>query len=297
VVPIRDPFGPAIEDPSLEAIVVSEETLRGGQKVNEVREQKGMKALDIEMVPLVGESSKQSNLEEDKVSSSTLRLRKLGTLLRQPEPKPQLPFKRPYLIGMTGGIASGKTRITQELAKLGAGTINCDLVAHEAYVNPGSLAYSEVVTTFGKGILQEKDSTIDRRKLGAIVFGDKEKLNKLNNIVWPATQRLVTQRVEELKSSHEVIVIEAALLLEAKWDSRVHQVWVAIIPEKEAVDRVVKRNGFTSEEAMKRVKTQFSNSDRVKKANVVFCSLWDYQFTDRQVRKAWDMLQKQFMSK
>ena len=290
IVPISDPFGPAIVDQSLESIVVSHETLRGGEKINEIRLKNNMNPLEVIKIDLLNEFNKQSDFEEQKISSSSLRMRKLGTILREPEDRPDLP-KKPYIIGLTGGIASGKSSIADKLLSLGAGIINCDLMAHQTYSTPESPAYKEIVEYFGPNILT-KDSIIDRRKLGTIVFTDNEKLKALNQIIWPKVEALIHQKINEMKDKYDVIVLEIVLLLEAKWDHFVHQIWVTIVEESEAIVRLQNRNNLTPEEAIKRIRSQMSNEERVKKANVIFCTHWDTDFTMAQVKKAWNCLQK-----
>ncbi|KAI1285198.1 Bifunctional coenzyme A synthase [Halotydeus destructor] len=292
VVPINDPFGPATADETLQCIVVSEETIRGAIKINDIRKERHMSELEVVVVNLIAEEGKESDHEEDKISSSTNRIRKLGTLLKEPLPKPNLPDK-PYVIGLTGGIASGKSNIAKELGRLGAGLVDCDKIAHKTY-EKGSSILSDIVNEFGDDIIGD-DGNVDRRKLGAIVFGNKEKLKKLESLVWPETSNLVDKEIERLSKDHQVIIVEAAILLEAGWNEKVHQVWVSIIPEAEAIARLKTRNNLNEEEAKKRITSQISNSDRVRQANVVFCSLWEFDFTKKQVEKAWNMLNEKFL--
>jgi phosphopantetheine adenylyltransferase/dephospho-CoA kinase len=289
IVSISDPYGPAITDEDLECIVVSEETIKGGQKINEIRAQRNMKPLDIIIVELLSEYNKESDLEEMKISSSSLRMRKLGSILKEPQTN-DLP-KKPYIIGLTGGIASGKSSIAEKLKSLGAGVINCDKIAHQTYRSTQSAVYQEIVKEFGSDILKS-DSSIDRKKLGSIVFADPEKLKLLNSIVWPKLEPQIHEEIDKMKIKHEVIVLEIALLLEAKWDNKVHQVWVTIIDETEAIVRLKDRNDLTEEEAKLRIKSQLTNSERVMKANVVFSTKWEQSFTMDQVKKAWDHLQR-----
>lgn len=220
-----------------------------------------------------------------------------GTLLRGPTPKRSIP-DRPYLIGLTGGIASGKSNIAAELRRLGAGVVDCDKVAHRAYA-PGSQCFQQIVDKFGPladgGNIVRDDGLIDRQKLGAIVFGNPALRKELEGIVWPATRTLTDAEIDKLKQDKRVIVVEAALLLEANWQERLHEVWVTIIPEAEAIERLKVRNNLSEEEAKKRIASQMSNSDRVQQANVVFCSLWDYEFTRQQVEKAWTMLNERLL--
>ncbi|CAB3363699.1 Hypothetical predicted protein [Cloeon dipterum] len=174
VVPISDPFGPTKDDPTMDLIVVSEETLKGGLKVNEVRQQKGLLPLTLHCVQLVEDlvpsHLRDTDVEDWKVSSSSGRMRLLGTLLKTPVPRPNIPAT-PYIIGLTGGIASGKSKIGERLAKKGCGVIDCDLIGHQVYT-PGSKGFQMVVEEFGKEIV-DNEGKINRRALGKIVFGNQ----------------------------------------------------------------------------------------------------------------------------
>lgn len=165
------------------------------------------------------------------------------------------------IVGVTGGICSGKSTFCGMLREAGGGTIDCDKLGHESYL-PGGLCYNALIKEFGEGIL-EKDGSgkIDRKALGAIVFGNKEAITKLNNIVWPAVYELSLQKIDEIKREQpdvKVIFVEAALLLEASWayDLCKDGVLFCYVPLDAAKERLMKRNGFSSEEADKRIKAQ-----------------------------------------
>lgn len=170
IVPIQDPFGPTQSDPTMEMIVVSAETLRGGEKVNELRQKNQLNTLDINVVDLVDCPDRQAD-EEAKISSSTGRMRLLGTLIRPGRCCEDGAGTGPCVIGLTGGIASGKSAIRARLAKLGAAVIDCDKVAHELY-RAGRPCHRIIQEAFGDGILGE-DGEINRKALGAIVFHNK----------------------------------------------------------------------------------------------------------------------------
>lgn len=300
IVPITDLYGPTITDKDIECIVVSEETIKGADKINLARNEKGWPELKKHVVHLLEENNSSiqdvmSRLNEKKVSSSLLRVQKLGTILRPPLPNKSIP-DRPYLIGLTGGIASGKTSIGQYLESLGFGYINYDLMGHKTYERVGSPVYREIVEYFGNEILNPETQQIDRPKLGKIVFSDRSKLDKLNSIVWPAIYKLVDAQVEQLKAKYEVIVLESALLVESNQTERVHQVWTSIIPAEEAVKRQMKSRGLEREEAEKRVASQTDNLTRVQKANAVFCTLWEPEFTQQQVRKCVSELREKYLT-
>ncbi|CAG9860581.1 unnamed protein product [Phyllotreta striolata] len=289
IVPIQDPFGPAIVDPTMELIVVSKETVRGGEKINTIRKERNLGVLDIIPVELVDEPNSKPP-EEAKISSSSLRMRLLGTVLKPIEVNNEIP-KEPYVIGLTGGIASGKTGVTSHVKNLGAETINCDLIGHDCY-KPGKPCYEELIREFGQQIIAE-NGEIDRKVLGSIVFKCKEDLEKLNKIVWPHIAIEVKNIIKN--SSAKVIVIEAAVLLLAGWDNMCHEVWTTIVPRKEAVKRLLERN-LTEEQANSRLNAQPNNQFYVQNANVVFCSLWNVEYTKEQVKKAWDLLMKRIPS-
>ncbi|NXG53367.1 COASY synthase, partial [Psilopogon haemacephalus] len=193
IVPLADPYGPSVTDPDLQCLVVSEETRRGGEAVNKRRLQNGLPELALYEILLMKDPDHGQN-EEEKISSSSLRQRLLGTLLRPPRQDPALPA-RPYVIGLTGGTGSGKSSIARLLGHLGAFVIDADKLGHAAY-SPGGPAYEQVVATFGAEILNQ-DGTINRRVLGAKVFGNQEKLKSLTDIVWPEIAKMVKEQIRE----------------------------------------------------------------------------------------------------
>eukprot|EP00105_Crassostrea_gigas_P008112 XP_011422578.1 PREDICTED: bifunctional coenzyme A synthase [Crassostrea gigas] len=287
VVPITDMFGPTITDPDLQCIVVSDETKKGGDIVNQERQKKGYSALDVYVIDLVQDQC-HGQFEEAKISSSSLRKRLLGTLINPVKPNKSIPSS-PYVLGLTGGIASGKSAICKRLEGLGAGTVDCDKLGHQAYAK-GTVGYDKVVGTFGSGILNS-DGEVNRRSLGAIVFSDETKMQTLNKIVWPEIAKLATEEVKKFGAEGKaVVVLEAAILLRAGWEEHCHEVWGCVIPVKEAVKRLHERNNLSEEEAMKRIHLGVTNSELVSKSNVILCSEWEYEYTQQQVEKAWSLL-------
>lgn len=207
---------------------MSAETFRGGEKVNEIRKQNNLRELHIHCIDMV-EVETNEEAKEKKVSSSNRRLDLLGTRLNEPKPKPHIP-NYPYIIGLIGGIASGKSIISQHFEKLGAAVINCDKLAHEVY-EPGTECHAKLTAHFGTDILSN-DNRINRKKLSAIVFSNREKLNELNQIVWPALMDEVQRRIAKIRTekTHDVVMIEAAVLLQAGWQHDMHEVWSLIVP-------------------------------------------------------------------
>ncbi|XP_029429876.1 bifunctional coenzyme A synthase isoform X2 [Rhinatrema bivittatum] len=289
VVPLFDPFGPSITDPALMCIVVSEETWKGGNAVNKKRLENQLLELAVHEIQLV-KDPQHTDIEEEKISSSSIRIRLLGTILQPPKKNPHIP-SHPYVIGLTGGSGSGKTSIAKRLEKLGAALIDSDKLGHETY-SPGGPAYQQVIEEFGSGIVNE-DGTINRKVLGSRVFADKEQLKRLTDIVWPAIVTLAKKQMAEAAAQDKAVcVMDAAVLLEAGWEEMVHEVWTAIIPDQEAVTRIMNRDGVSEDAARKRLVNQLSNSERVAKSNVVLCTVWEPEITQQQVQKAWNLLQE-----
>lgn len=289
IVPLDDPFGASVVDPDLKCIVVSEETRKGGEAVNKKRIENGLPPLVLHEIQLLKDAH-HTETEEEKISSSSLRSRLLGTLLTPPKDASHLP-PFPYVIGLTGGSGSGKSSIAKQLEALGAARIDCDKLGHEVY-QPGTGAYHKVLEEFGSDIANE-DKTINRRVLGRKVFGNQERLKALTDIVWPEIALLVKTRINQAKEEgKQVCVLDAAVLLEAGWTDMVHEVWVTVIPEEEAVVRITERDGVTTEDALRRLQSQWSNSKQIEHANVVLSTLWEPEVTRKQVLKAWNLLQK-----
>ncbi len=172
------------------------------------------------------------------------------------------------VIGLTGGIGTGKSEAARHLRDLGAAVIEADAVGHEAY-RPNTECWREVIGTFGEEILQP-DGEIDRRKLGGIVFSDPEQLAKLNGIVHPGIARMVEDELGRLRSQETpVAVLEAALLFEAGWDSLVDEVWVTDSPVEAVVERLSVRNGLSAQEVMERMDSQMDRNDRLARADAI----------------------------
>jgi dephospho-CoA kinase len=190
------------------------------------------------------------------------------------------------VIGLTGGIASGKSTVARMLADLGAVVIDADKVGHEAF-QPRSEAWHKVVATFGKDILG-KNEEIDRSKLAAVVFNDSRALERLNSIMHPLMRRMVEKRLRELRKRRvKVVVLEATLLVEAGWTDLVDEVWVTVSPEDVVVKRLVCEKGFTEEQARARIRSQPPISERAKHADVVIENDSSLEELRRKVRQLW----------
>ena len=191
------------------------------------------------------------------------------------------------VIGLTGGIGTGKSEVARIFQELGAVLINADQIGHQAYT-PHSEIWQEVVKAFGEEILQP-NGEIDRKKLGSIVFADPDQLTRLNQIMHPRMARMVAQQVQELREQGaDVVVVEAALLFEAGWDSLVGEVWSTESPEDLVIERLQTRSGLSQEEAKKRIDSQMSAEERKSRSQVVVDNSGDLVELERVVRSIWD---------
>jgi dephospho-CoA kinase len=191
------------------------------------------------------------------------------------------------VIGLTGSIGTGKSEAARQLEALGASIISADQVGHEAYT-PNTEAWEKVVASFGDEILGD-DGEIDRRKLGTIVFSDPGQLDKLNQIMHPRMARMVADQIEDLRTQGvDVVVVEAALLFEAGWDSLVEEVWVTDSPEQMVIERLKKRNGLSEEEARKRISSQMDRSERLERSDYVIDNSGDMAGLESAIKELWD---------
>ncbi|MBI5284239.1 MAG: dephospho-CoA kinase [Chloroflexi bacterium] len=193
------------------------------------------------------------------------------------------------VIGLTGGIASGKSVVSQMLAEHGALVIDADRVGHEAYA-PGSGCYQAVIEAFGRDIAGE-GGEIDRKALGAKVFGNAAERKRLEGIVWPWMRETMEGRLAGLRAEGvPVVVLEAAVLIEAGWIPIVDQVWLVLVSPGVARERIMSRNGLTAEQADARINAQLTNDERRKHARVVIDNSGTLAELRERVDGEWDRL-------
>ena len=194
------------------------------------------------------------------------------------------------VIGLTGGIASGKSLVSQQLAERGAVVIDADKVGHEAY-RQGTETFQAVVDAFGSDIVGA-DGEVDRKALGAKVFADPEARQRLEAIVWPAMRRMMEERLAELRAQNtDVAVLEAALLIEADWLPLADEVWLVTASPETARRRLMKRNGLTAEAAEARLRAQLTNEKRRSYADVVIENNGTLEELTAAVDAAWSKLE------
>ena len=193
------------------------------------------------------------------------------------------------VVGLTGGIGSGKSTVSQFLAELGAVIIDADRVGHEAF-KPDTELWREVVAAFGGHILTT-NGDIDRKKLGEIVFGNAELLSRLNQIMHPRMYALVKAQLEEYRRRGVgVVVLEAPLLIEAGWASLVDEVWVTVATESTVLRRLQEKVGLSEQEALARIRSQLSSEERIKQASVVINTDCDLDELKAKLRQLWERL-------
>ncbi len=195
-------------------------------------------------------------------------------------------MKRPYVIGLTGGLGTGKTTVAEMLKAKGAVLISADRLGHQVY-EPGRPAYYEVVQAFGPEVVGE-DGAINRRLLAQRVFSDAQALALLNKITHPRIREALQEEIQKAgEDGVQIAIVEAALLLEAGWDDLVDEIWVTVAPPEVAAQRAAQKGSMTVEEAMARIRSQMDNGQRVKRAHVVIDTSTTLEETRQQVEREW----------
>lgn len=188
------------------------------------------------------------------------------------------------VLGITGGVGSGKSRVLYDLkTRHKAFVIEADKLAHELY-EPGKMVYQRVVEVFEKDILSD-DLTIDRKKLGELVFSNEEKLKILNSILHPAVKdeiKLIIEREKE-KGRYPLLVIEAALLIQDGYSEICDEIWYIYVSRAERVKRLMRQRGYTEEKCKLIFSSQAPDEFYEKNADFIINNENDYNFTAEQV--------------
>ena len=193
---------------------------------------------------------------------------------------------RRTLIGLTGNIATGKSAVARMLASLGAAVIDADRVAHEV-MEPGGAAYAAVVDAFGPEILNP-GGTVDRRRLGDIVFRDPAALARLEAAVHPAVLLEVGRRIAAAEAG--VVVVEAIKLIEAGMHRAYDALWVVTAPREVQIERLVRERGMTHDEATLRVDAQPPQEEKAALADRVLVNDGTLAQLRARVEAAWEQL-------
>ncbi len=193
------------------------------------------------------------------------------------------------VIGLTGGIGSGKSTVAALLDELGAVIIDADRVGHEV-LSPATEAWRQVVAAFGRQILKP-DNKIDRKKLGGLVFKSPDALSKLNSIMHPPIRSAIEAQLERYRRQGvAVVVVEAPLLVEAGWTSMVDEVWVTVASEATVLRRLEQGMGLSPAESMARIRSQLSSQERGKYADAVIDTDLGLDELKTKVRGLWQGL-------
>lgn len=192
------------------------------------------------------------------------------------------------VIGLTGGIASGKSFVSRKLRELGAVVIDADQVAREV-VQPGKPAWASIIREFGRTVLNP-DGSLDRKKLGRLVFSDQEKLKKLNEITHPYIIREIKRLLENCYRSgeHKIVVLDIPLLFEVGLDELVDEVWVVYVDAATQVERLMERDGLSEEEALQRISSQMPLEEKARRAHRVIDNRGTPEETVRQIMEIWN---------
>ncbi|MFD1414090.1 dephospho-CoA kinase [Oceanobacillus jeddahense] len=192
------------------------------------------------------------------------------------------------VIGLTGGIASGKSTVAKMFADLDIPVIDADVIAREV-VEPGEASYKQVVDVFGNEILKE-DGSIDRPKLGSIIFSNEEKREQLNQIVHPAVRKRMLKKKEDyLSQGEKCVVLDIPLLFEGKLTFLVDQTLVVFVDEKTQLKRLMERNQLSKEEATDRITSQMPLIEKASLADEV---IDNNQSIEKSKKQLLDLLKK-----
>jgi dephospho-CoA kinase len=200
-------------------------------------------------------------------------------------------------VGLTGGIACGKSTVAQVFVMLGAYLIDFDKLAHEVQ-EPGKPAWKEIVRYFGKDILNQ-DETIDRNRLAQIVFTDKKELEALNNIVHPLVFNLWQERLDKIKikEEHAIILSDIPLLFEGKMQDLFDLTILVLISPEEQICRLMARNNLSRNEAQIRLQSQMPIADKIGLADIVIDNQDNVSQTKEKVAEIWWQLKSREKNK
>lgn len=191
------------------------------------------------------------------------------------------------IIGITGGVGAGKSRVLNELkVQYGAYIIEADKLAHEL-MEPGKVIYEEIVTAFGEDILcEEEPHVIDRVKLGKIVFSDKKYLDVLNKIVHPLVKKSILMSIRQAKEKGDVrlFVIEAALLIEDEYKSICDELWYIWVDKETRIKRLMLQRNYTKEKSVSIMNNQSSDEFYKENCDFIIDNNRDYEYTSEQIK-------------
>lgn len=194
------------------------------------------------------------------------------------------------IIGITGGIASGKSTVTEFLRQQGYQVIDADQVVHKLQ-EPGGRLYQALLSTFGSSILQE-DGRLDRPKLGAMIFGNPELLEQSSQIQNQIIREELAGRRDLLAETEDIFFMDLPLLFELQYEDWFEQIWLVDVTEETQLSRLMTRNSLSQEEAEKRIAAQLSLQEKRKRADVLIDNNGSLEETRQQLRDALQKLER-----
>lgn len=194
------------------------------------------------------------------------------------------------IIGITGGIASGKSTVTEFLRQQGYQVIDADQVVHELQ-EPGERLYQALLSTFGSSILQE-DGRLDRPKLGAMIFGNPQLLAQSSQIQNQIIREELAGRRDLLAETEDIFFMDLPLLFELQYEDWSDQIWLVDVTEETQLSRLMSRNALSQEEAEKRIAAQLSLREKRKRADVLIDNNGSLEATRQQIRDALQKLER-----
>lgn len=197
--------------------------------------------------------------------------------------RPCFATDRPFVIGVTGNIACGKSTVVAEMVALGATAIDGDRVYH-ALIEPGAPLWTTLVHRFGDSIVSS-DRSIDRQRLGQIVFADPDALTDLDRLTHPEVVAEIEVQLAGL--GHGTAVVEAIKLIESGLDAVCDQIWMVTCEPEQQIERLMSRNGLTRDVARQRVEAQPQIAEKLKRADVIIDNSGTVEHAQFQVRQAW----------
>jgi dephospho-CoA kinase len=193
------------------------------------------------------------------------------------------------IIGLTGGIGSGKSEVSHILRDLGAVVIESDKVAHQSY-ELRTKAYELIVSRFGEDVLDDF-GFIDRKSLSKIVFFDPTRRLELEKIVWPATRKLILALLEkETERGTRVVVVEVPKLFESGWEKFVNIVWTVEAPQSVIGQRVQRRSGMNQSDTRDRIAAQLTRQERAERSDIVIENGTTLEDLRNQISKLWESI-------
>ncbi|WP_019554361.1 dephospho-CoA kinase [Propionispira raffinosivorans] len=196
-----------------------------------------------------------------------------------------------FVIGLTGGIASGKSTVSKILAQAGAHIIDADKIAHDV-VMPNQLAWQKIVSHFGMSIILE-NGQLDRAALGATVFSNPAQRKWLEELIHPFVRAAIEKEIQVWNAEKkEIVVLDIPLLYEAGWDTLADETWVVSVDTATQLKRLVHRDRLSLMQAQKRIDSQMPLTEKVKRADYVIDNMFDLAKTREQVLKRWNQIRK-----